>query len=55
MAENKIAKDKSSELPEKNKVRQLFVFQNQEYDLNNLTDEQIVYLKQFPDEVPFVK
>lgn len=37
------------------KLRQLFMFQHEEYDLNNLTEAQKEYLKGFPDEVPFLK
>lgn len=40
---------------EKKKLKRLFVFQQQEYDLDNLTDDQKKYLKKFPDQVPFVK
>lgn len=40
---------------EKKKLKRPFIFQGQEYDLNNLTAEQTAYLKKFPDEVPFLK
>ncbi|WP_428663484.1 hypothetical protein [Runella sp.] len=40
---------------EKKKLKRPFVFQGQGYDLSNLTEDQKTYLKQFPDEVPFLK
>jgi hypothetical protein len=35
-------------------VKRVIVFQGQEYDLNNLTQEEKAYLAQFPNEVPFL-
>jgi hypothetical protein len=39
---------------EKKKLKRHFIFQGQEYDLNNLTETQKAYLKQFPEQVPFL-
>lgn len=40
---------------EKKKLKRLFVFEQQEYDLDNLTESQKEYLKQFPEQVPFLQ
>lgn len=40
---------------EKKKLKRLFIFEQQEYDLDNLTEAQKEYLKKFPDQVPFLQ
>lgn len=58
MAETKIVavpNEGATAPQEVKKLKRLFLFQNHEYDLNDLTPEQKEYLRQFPNEVPFLK